>query len=111
MGKVKRTPEHIALRKAVKNFIKAEFAFRLGPHAYSRIVEEFYNEALEELREERTGEPDLRGAARFFGLEQFKQGELTGTRCAVCRKKQFMGVAGITCPNGHGGADSLESPA
>lgn len=28
-------------------------------------------------------------------------------KCAICGKKQFMVAGGITCPNGHGGSDSV----
>jgi len=31
-----------------------------------------------------------------------------GTRCVVCGKDQFMTPSGITCPDGHGGADSID---
>jgi hypothetical protein len=33
--------------------------------------------------------------------------DLTGMNCAVCKEQQFSSPGGITCPNGHGGADSL----
>lgn len=36
---------------------------------------------------------------------------LTGTVCSVCRKPQWESPAGVTCAEGHGGAESLEAPA
>jgi hypothetical protein len=33
--------------------------------------------------------------------------DLTGLNCAECGKQQFMTPSGVTCPNGHGGAESL----
>ena len=33
----------------------------------------------------------------------------TGTRCAICGEDQFDCKSGISCKNGHGGADSLDS--
>ena len=38
-------------------------------------------------------------------LESFP---LAGTRCSVCREPQYQSPSGLTCPNGHGGADPLE---
>jgi len=36
--------------------------------------------------------------------------DLTGTWCADCGKPQFDTPSGICCPDGHGGADSLDNP-
>lgn len=33
--------------------------------------------------------------------------EATGTYCSVCNLAQFDSPGGVTCPNGHGGAESL----
>jgi hypothetical protein len=41
-----------------------------------------------------TGDPDFEAA-------------LTGTRCSMCFKAQYMSPSGITCPDGHGGAASI----
>lgn len=30
-----------------------------------------------------------------------------GTLCSVCRKPQFMTPGGLSCPDGHGGAESV----
>jgi hypothetical protein len=35
----------------------------------------------------------------------------TGTRCAKCGEDQFDTPSGITCKNGHGGADSIDDAA
>ena len=34
--------------------------------------------------------------------------KLTGTKCSVCGKMQFETLSGVTCANGHGGADPME---
>lgn len=39
-----------------------------------------------------------------------KEPILTGTTCAECGEPQFETTSGITCKNGHGGADSATEP-
>lgn len=34
--------------------------------------------------------------------------EYTGTTCSICQEPQFMTESGVTCANGHGGAEALE---
>jgi len=45
----------------------------------------------------------------FHGLLENPEEELdyTGTRCSVCGEEQYDTPSGVTCPNGHGGADSV----
>lgn len=45
-------------------------------------------------------------------LREMEEGEetellLTGAKCSVCRKPQFDTPSGVSCENGHGGADAL----
>jgi len=36
--------------------------------------------------------------------------DYTGSYCGVCGEPQYATLSGVTCDNGHGGADSVENP-
>ena len=50
-------------------------------------------------------EPVIDGSLKVASSEDIKY---TGTRCALCGEDQFDTRSGITCKNGHGGADSID---
>lgn len=56
------------LTQIVEYWIKAEFAFRLGPHAYSAATQDLIVGAEEELRKAVAGKTGLRLAAGTLGI-------------------------------------------
>lgn len=57
------------LERAVEKWIKAEWAFRLGPHAYDTKPMHNLIEAEEQLRKAVTGQKGLNNAAAEIGID------------------------------------------
>lgn len=56
------------LRKAIKDWIKADYAFRMGPVAYTAMSQEFLIHAESGLRKAVTGTDQITEAAQRVGL-------------------------------------------
>lgn len=50
---------HLSLKKAVENWVRADFEFRFGEHRYSDFTQALYLRTEEELRKILTGKSDL----------------------------------------------------
>jgi len=68
-----------------------------SPHPIQDIVKNL--DRREEI------EPVIDGSLKVASSEDINY---TGTRCAICGEDQFDTPSGITCKNGHGGADSID---
>lgn len=55
------------LKEMAEAWVRAEFAFRLGPNAYQQEQTDWFIEAENELRRAISGEPGLGKAARSLG--------------------------------------------
>lgn len=66
---MRRKSERSSLKTAVENWIRAEFQFRFGRHAFTAESAEWFEDASAELREALTDEKSLKRAAAELGLE------------------------------------------
>lgn len=85
----------------------------------NRLAEIGWGQRAAELLWDAMGRPDYRGqpmppeshGGDWIGVADDlppAKGLTTGEYCAICKAPQFYSPSGVTCKNGHGGADSVE---
>ena len=68
-------------------------------HCFNSLVKEKTLETLQKMADKFLGEP------KPYYMDEEKK--WTGKNCSVCGEPQWETPSGVTCKNGHGGADPM----